>query len=106
MVSSYVLHDFAKDDYDWLDPLLTSITKAAPPLVEGDIARFTAEVARDLGALDETSPRAAGKTQPTKTPRAKPAAGHPAGERIAKAKNALAENLRKWMARRDTNEGA
>lgn len=106
LVSGYVLHDFAKADYDWLDPLLTSMTKAAPPLVEGDFARFTAEVARDLGALEETLPRAAGKTQPTKTPRAKSAAGHPAGERIAKAKNALAENLKKWMAKRDKSEGA
>ena len=61
-VSGYVLHDFAKADHDWLDPLLAAIARHAPLLAEGEDARFQSEVARE--------------TQPAKPP--KPAKAPPA----------------------------
>ncbi len=104
LVSGYVLHDFAKADTDWLDPLLAAIAKAAKPLAAGDLARFTADVARDLGSNDQPAPSPTKKPPRAQKARAKSSSGHPAGERIAKAQSAIAENLRKWMARRDGSE--
>lgn len=45
LVSGYVLHDFAKADSDWLEPLLDGIGKGAPDLAAGDSARFLNAVA-------------------------------------------------------------
>ena len=42
----YVLHDFAKADAAWLEPLLDAIADAAPRLAAGDEARFLTDVAR------------------------------------------------------------
>jgi peptidyl-tRNA hydrolase, PTH1 family len=107
-VAGYVLHDFAKADYEWLDPLLDAIANGAEPLAKGDLARFSAEVARLSGAgLDPEKERASETAAQSKAPARtgpvrKPATGaHPAGERVAKRQNALAENLRKWLARRE-----
>ena len=46
LVSGYVLHDFAKADADWLEPLLDAIADAASRLAAGDEQRFLTEVAR------------------------------------------------------------
>lgn len=107
LVAGYVLHDFAKADYEWLDPLLDAIASGAEPLAKGDLARFTAEVARLTGAgpdpeKERASETAASGKDPARTGQVrKPARGaHPAGERVAKRQNALAENLRKWLAKR------
>ncbi len=40
MVSGYVLHDFAKADRDWVEPLLDAIADALVLLVQGDDAGF------------------------------------------------------------------
>src|SRR6185312_1033607 len=48
LVSGYVLHDFAKADADWLDPMLDAVADAAGRLAAGDDARFLTEVARAL----------------------------------------------------------
>ena len=45
-VLHYVLHDFAKADAAWLEPLLDAIADAAPRLAGGDDARFLTDVAR------------------------------------------------------------
>ena len=45
-VLRHVLHDFAKADAVWLDPLLDAIADAAPRLAAGDDARFLTDVAR------------------------------------------------------------
>ena len=102
LVAGYVLHDFAKAEYDWLDPLLDAIARAGEPMAKGDLAKFTAEVARRLGQDEEPAekPKAA---KPAKTPKPNRPAPHPAGERRAKAQNAIAENLRKWMEKRGGN---
>src|SRR5690606_31507653 len=47
-VVPYVLHDFAKADQEWLDPLLDAIADAAGRLAAGDVARFQSDVARVL----------------------------------------------------------
>ena len=44
-VHGYVLHDFAKTDQEWLDPLLDAIANAAPLLVEGDDTGFLNRIA-------------------------------------------------------------
>ena len=59
-VAHYVLHDFAKVEYGWLDPLLDAMADAAPFLAKGDSARFLSQVAlktRDDGdAAQEPEP--------------------------------------------------
>ena len=63
-VSGYVLHDFAKADRDWLDPLLDAMARAAPMLAAGDEGRFMTDVAQDVQGTAPKSP----------PPRPKPAA--------------------------------
>lgn len=45
LVTGYVLHDFAKADAEWLEPLLDAIADAAPALAAGDAAGFQNRVA-------------------------------------------------------------
>jgi PTH1 family peptidyl-tRNA hydrolase len=56
-VTGHVLGDFAKSDYDWLDPLLAAMAKSAPFLIEGD-ARFATAVAQILTPPKPKEPRA------------------------------------------------
>jgi PTH1 family peptidyl-tRNA hydrolase len=44
-VQRYVLHDFAKVDRDWLEPLLDAVAEAAPLLARGGDAAFASRVA-------------------------------------------------------------
>ncbi|MEM8699215.1 MAG: aminoacyl-tRNA hydrolase, partial [Pseudomonadota bacterium] len=60
-VPGYVLHDFAKADRDWLDPLLAGIGDGAVKLAEGDHGGFQNAV-----ALRVTPPRQ--KTAEKKAP--------------------------------------
>jgi len=93
-VIRYVLHDFAKADAAWLEPLLDAMADAAPRLAAGDEARFLTDVARALkGGDDKPAERAA--SPPVKAE--KPPAPHPAGERQGKRASALAENLKRWL---------
>ncbi|WP_072396581.1 aminoacyl-tRNA hydrolase [Hyphomicrobium sp. CS1GBMeth3] len=104
-VARWVLSDFAKADQEWLAPLLAAIAAAAPRLVRDDQSRFLTDVAKALG--EEADPRKskargdAGSDTAKDAPAApkKPRA-HPAGERAGKSANALAENLKKWLAGR------
>jgi PTH1 family peptidyl-tRNA hydrolase len=98
LVSGYVLHDFAKAERVWLDPLLDACATAAPFLAKGDNARFMSDVARLTG--DTTLSEAPAKPPRDPKPADKPAPSrpHPSGERAAKQANALAENLAKWKA--------
>jgi PTH1 family peptidyl-tRNA hydrolase len=96
-VLRHVLHDFAKADAAWLDPLLDAIADAAPRLAAGDEARFLTDVARGLKGSEGTNKAAA--PAPVSKPAEAPAAprGHPAGERQGKRVSALAENLKRWL---------
>ncbi len=44
LVSGYVLHDFAKADQDWREPLLSAVAEAIPLLVAGEEAGFMSRV--------------------------------------------------------------
>jgi len=44
-VTGYVLHDFAKTDREWIEPLVDAIAEALPLLVVGDDAGFMTRVA-------------------------------------------------------------
>jgi peptidyl-tRNA hydrolase, PTH1 family len=98
LVTIHVLHDFAKADAAWLDPLLDAIADAAGRLAGGDEARFLTDVARTLkGSEGIQKPSAA--PEPVLAPAETPVASrrHPAGERQSKRMGALADNLKKWL---------
>lgn len=71
VVASYVLNDFAKDEAEWLDPLLAAIAKAAPELAAGDLARFSNAVAL---AVPGKEPKAEAKPRPAPVAKPEPAA--------------------------------
>jgi peptidyl-tRNA hydrolase, PTH1 family len=98
-VAHYVLHDFAKVEYGWLDPLLEAMAEAAPFLAKGDSSRFLSQVA--LKTREEEEEPEEPRPPPRKSERPAP---HPAGERAAKRAGALAENLKKWLAGRGDKE--
>lgn len=94
LVNGYVLHDFAKADRDWLEPLLAAIADHAPLLARGDDASFMNRVhlaMREAGAEPGGEPD--------------PAAGAPRGpDRWGEAPargygGALAEGLRRLLGR-------
>src|SRR5215510_16424894 len=96
LVSAYVLHDFAKADAIWLEPLLEAMADAAGRLAAGDEARFLSDVARAMGK--GAAPKAeanqadavdAGALPPARTQK-------PAGQR-SKPISAFAENLKRWL---------
>jgi PTH1 family peptidyl-tRNA hydrolase len=107
LVARWVLNDFSKADQEWLEPLLAAIAKAAPRLAKNDQSRFLTDVAKELG--DSGDPRRA-KGQDAPAEKAEPvrpvpkARSHPAGERAGKSANAIAENLKKWLASRKPSE--
>ena len=96
LVTRHVLHDFAKADAAWLDPLLDAMAEAAPRLAAGDEARFLTDVARATrggdGPAKAAAPAPARETAEPPAPRI-----HPAGERQSKRASALAENLKRWL---------
>ena len=55
LVSHYVLHDFAKQDQDWLDPLLDAIADASGQLAQGDRSGFMTKVALLSGNGDKNA---------------------------------------------------
>lgn len=93
----YVLNDFAKVEGEWVAAMLDAIASAAGFLAKGRNDRFQSEVARLTAPAEEAA-------RPAKTPEPKSAAPkpakHPAGERASKSQNAIAENLKKWLAGR------
>lgn len=90
-VASYVLHDFAKADADWLDDLIRGISEGAPALAQGDPARFMNAVAL------RTNPPRSSTTQPEKarTPaRAEERADPPTDPDTRSALQKLADKFR------------
>ena len=63
-VAGYVLHNFAKADQDWLQPLLDALSHAAPALAAGDAARFLNAVALHLSPPRLAKPIPPAKPQP------------------------------------------
>ncbi len=101
VVPHYVLHDFAKAEYEWLEPLLDAIAASARYLAHADSARFLSQVARSERESEDASQRSSPPAE--KNVHAAPKA-HPAGERAAKRTSALAENLKKWLSGRGHKE--
>jgi peptidyl-tRNA hydrolase, PTH1 family len=100
-VSGYVLHDFAKAERAWLDPMLTAITDASGALVMGKPDVFMAAVTRAMAPdVEPEAPKRASKD--AAPPAAKPR--HPSGDRANKQKTALEENLKKWLAGKKPSE--
>jgi PTH1 family peptidyl-tRNA hydrolase len=111
LVSNYVLHDFAKADAAWLEPLLQAIAEAAGRLAAGDEQRFLAELNRAAAKSappksDDSRPGErkgggeAGAGERDREPRkdaTRPLAAVAGGERRAKALGALADNLKRWL---------
>jgi peptidyl-tRNA hydrolase, PTH1 family len=60
LVHFYVLHDFAKADREWLEPLLDGIADAAENLARREFASFQNKVHLALNPEPEKPPRAAG----------------------------------------------
>jgi peptidyl-tRNA hydrolase, PTH1 family len=100
-VTHYVLNDFAKAESAWIEPLLDAIAASATWLAKGDTARFQSDVARlTMAADDKLDARPVAAKEP---PASKPAR-HPSGDRAAKSQNAIAENLKKWLASKTTKD--
>jgi PTH1 family peptidyl-tRNA hydrolase len=55
LVNAYVLHDFAKSDREWLEPLLAAIADNAPLLARRDDANFMNRVHLAIAREDESS---------------------------------------------------
>lgn len=106
LVANYVLSNFAKSDQAWLEPLLTAIAASAGRLAVGDVARFLADVAKELGgppatkAADAPPPSARPEGEPVRERRVGGGTAHPVGERQGKRRGALEENLKRWLAGR------
>jgi len=96
LVSAYVLHDFAKADAIWLEPLLEAMADAAGRLAAGDEARFLTDVARAAGkgAAPKAEPSRADAVDTSALPPAR--TQQPAGQR-SKPISAFAENLKRWL---------
>jgi PTH1 family peptidyl-tRNA hydrolase len=101
-VAHYVLHDFAKAEHAWLEPLLDAIAASAPYLAKGDAARFLSHAALELRG--EAKAKEPALEPARKEPAARAKAAHPTGERAGKRAGALAENLKKWLAGRGGRE--
>lgn len=75
-VNGYVLHDFAKADRDWLEPLLAAIAEHAPLLASGEDSTFMNRV--HLALADDTDEPA--DSPPVKSPPGGDARGRTKGE--------------------------
>ena len=67
LVTDHVLHDFAKADHDWLEPLLGAIAEEAPYLAEGASDKFQSRVAhavQSANAEENLTPRRASSLRP------------------------------------------
>lgn len=100
LVQGWVLHDFARADETWLEPLLDAIADAAPRLAADDAARFLTDVARALADGEDEKVPAKLSRRRDETAAPAPRAPHPTGERAGKRATALAENLKNWLAKR------
>lgn len=72
-VNSHVLGDFAKSDYEWLDPLLDTIAEHIEMLARDDAAGLMNKIALAIGSETEASKKkdASMKTSGAQKPKAK-----------------------------------
>jgi peptidyl-tRNA hydrolase, PTH1 family len=94
-VVGYVMHDFAKSDCDWLEPLLGAVADAAPHLADGANDKFQTQVAY-LTQGEEPEPKKKSKPSPADKKQQTPAP-QPAKEEKPAREGALAAKLRRWL---------
>ncbi len=99
-VVGYVMHDFSKADYDWLEPLLGAIAEAAPDLADGTNDKFQSLVAHHSRAGDEppkakTAKPKRAKTARDKTPKTEQAEA--TTDEKPERTGPLAGMLRRWL---------
>ena len=68
-VPYYVLHDFHKEDQDWLDDVIRGCAEGAPDLADGDTGRFLNAIAKRTAPARPST----GKQTAKKPPEPKPA---------------------------------
>jgi peptidyl-tRNA hydrolase, PTH1 family len=94
-VSGYVLHDFAKADHAWLEPLLGAIAANAAYLAEGANDKFQSRIAHAAQAEAEGAsaekPAVRGKAASRRTEK------QGAIKADKPAEGTLAERLRRWF---------
>jgi PTH1 family peptidyl-tRNA hydrolase len=95
-VVGYVMHDFAKPDYDWLEPLLGAIADAAPHLADGAKDKFQTQVAHQTQSPAEPEEKAP-RPAKTKTAPKKEAAPEKKQEETPQQEGPLAGMLRRWL---------
>ena len=100
MVPIHVLHDFAKSDAAWLDPLLDAIGDAAPLLAEGKDSTFANRLHEALGAKEEPKKKVRPERElPAPAESKSEPAERPAAE--APPEGALARGLKRLFGSRD-----
>jgi PTH1 family peptidyl-tRNA hydrolase len=86
-VAHYVLHDFARADREWLDPLLAAIAQSLPSLLGGQDAKFMNDVGRvarpQAGAKAADAPKAAQASAPVPDTKSAPAKSAPVAKKQA-----------------------
>lgn len=70
LVTPYVLHDFAREDRAWLEPLLDAVGREAPRLAAGDAEGFMSAVALAVRPVKQPRKRPAPATDPVPETRA------------------------------------
>ena len=96
-VVGYVMHDFAKVEHDWLEPLLGAIAKAAPHLADGANDKFQTQVAHEMLSGNEPEkkktppPKPSSRKEEQAAAKAEKKAGKPPEE------GTLAAKLRRWL---------
>ena len=99
LVPRYVLHDFAKADRGWLEPMLDAIADNVGLLAEGKDSTFANRLHETLGGETRRKPRAADAAKAEAPPARDARAGKPASmadeKPEEKSEGALARGLRK-----------
>lgn len=102
VVPHYVLHDFAKVEYEWLDPLLDAIADSARFLARGESDRFLSHVARLIREQEATSESKSPSEAQSSKPHAPKSAAKP--PQHGEGDGSLAGALKKWLTGRPGKE--
>jgi PTH1 family peptidyl-tRNA hydrolase len=95
-VVGYVLHDFPKADYDWLEPLLAAIADAAPHLADGANDKFQSQVAHQTQSGAEPEQKAPRPEKKAPAPKTEEAPEKKKDE-APQQEGPLAGMLRRWL---------
>jgi len=103
LVAGYVLHDFAKTEREWLDPLLDAICDASPRLTGDTNARFLSDVALKLNPVPPV--RESRKPRPNRSEvESRSKAGRGKGKAVTD--NERAADASRKLPRNTTNDAA